>query len=295
MLAYASIHCLPFEVSKRGSEMPYVTTPDGVRLAYEVSGRGTPIVFAHEFSGDLRSWALQVRHFRGKYRCVTFNARGYPPSDVPEEVSSYSQRTSVEDLRTVMRHLKIPKAHIIGCSMGSATTLHFGLVYPRMALSLTAIGAGSGSGHKNRAEQKRAAEANARRYETTSLKDILAGLRKAPNRVRLKEKNPRAWAEFGKRFVEHSNQGCANIQRGIQAVRPPLTSFEREFAAMKVPLHVVVGDEDTGALQTSLFLKRVCPTARLTVMPATGHLVNLEEPEIFNRLTERFLAEVKKR
>ena len=269
--------------------MPYVTTPDGVRLRYEESGRGTPIVFAHEFSGDLRSWQLQTRYFKKKFRCVAFNARGYPPSDVPESVSKYSQPLAVEDIRTVMRHLKIKKAHIVGCSMGSAATLHFGLTYPRMAHSLTVIGAGSGSGHKTRADQKRAAEANARRYESTSLKDILAGLRKAPNRVRLKEKNLRAWKDFGERFLEHSNKGCANIQRGIQGTRPPLRSYEKGFRAMKLPLHVVVGDEDTGALESSLFLKRTCPTAQLTVLPRTGHLVNLEESEIFNRLTERFI------
>ena len=270
--------------------MPYVTTPDGVRLSYEEAGRGTPVIFVHEFSGDLRSWQLQTSHFRKKYRCVAFNARGYPPSDVPESVSSYSQALAVEDIRTVMRHLKIRKAHIVGCSMGSAATLHFGLTYPRMAISLTVVGAGSGSNYKTRAEQKRRSEANADRYESTSLKEILAGLRKAPNRVRLKEKNPRAWKDFGERFLEHSNLGCANIQRGIQAVRPPLRSYESKFRALKVPMHIVVGDEDTGALDSSLFLKRTCPNAQLTVLPATGHLVNLEEPEIFNRLTERFFA-----
>ena len=267
--------------------MPHVES-EGARLYYEEAGRGTPIVFVHEFSGDLWSWEKQIQHFSRRHRCVAFNARGYPPSDVPENVSSYSQALAVEDIRTVMRHLKIRKAHIVGCSMGSAATLHFGLTYPRMAITLTAIGAGSGSNYKTRAEQKSRSEANARRYETTSLEEILAGLRKAPNRVRLKEKNYRAWVDFGKRFLEHSNQGCANIQRGIQGARTPLRNLGREFSTMKVPLHLVVGDEDTGALESSLWLKDVCPEARLTVMPATGHLVNLEEPEIFNRLTEKF-------
>jgi pimeloyl-ACP methyl ester carboxylesterase len=270
--------------------MPYATTPDGVRLFYEATGRGTPIVFVHEFSGDSRSWQLQVRHFRNRYRCIAFNARGYPPSDVPERVSSYTQALAVEDIRTVMRHLKVRKAHIIGCSMGSQATLHFGLTYPRMATTLTVIGAGSGSNHPTRAEQKRVSDANARRYETESLEEILAKLRKAPNRVRLKEKNLKAWEDFGRRFVEHSSLGCANIQRGIQARRPSIRSLEAKFRALKLPLHIVVGDEDSGALDTSLFLHRTCPSAQLTVLPATGHLVNLEEAEIFNRLTDRFLA-----
>ena len=272
--------------------MPYANAADGTRLYYEESGDGVPIVFVHEFSGDLRSWAPQVRYFRRNFRCVAFNARGYPPSDVPERVSKYSQALAVDDLAAVMRHLRVRKAHIVGCSMGSQSTLHFGLTYPAMAMSLTMIGAGSGSNYANREEQKRTAEANARRYEDEGLWAMLQRVRKAPNRVRLKDKNPRAWEDFGRRFMEHSALGCANIQRGIQGRRPPITSLGKQLGALKLPTHMVVGDEDTGAIDPSLFVKRTCPSARLTIVPATGHLVNQEEPELFNKLTERFLEEV---
>jgi len=270
--------------------MPYMTTSDGVRLYYEDKGTGTPIVFVHEFSGDLRSWAPQVKYFSRSYRCIAFNARGYPPSDVPESVSSYSPSRAVEDITDLLRHLKIRKAHIMGCSMGSQSTLHFGLTYPRMAITLTAIGAGSGSNHANKAAQKRAAEENARRYEEDGLAAVLERVRKAPNRVRLKQKDPDAWKDFGRRFLQHSAQGCANVQRGIQAKRAPITSFAREFRALKVPTHLIVGDEDSGAIEPSLFVKRTCAAARLTIAPATGHLVNIEEPELVNRLTETFYA-----
>ncbi len=272
--------------------MPYITTPDGVRLYYEEAGKGTPIVFVHEFSGDLRSWEAQIQFFSRHYRCIAFNARGYPPSDVPERLSSYSTRNAVDDIAHVMRGCKVKRAHIVGCSMGSQSTLHFGLTYPRLAISLTCVGAGSGSNYASRAEQKRAADANAKRYEEDGLEAVLAGLRKASNRVRLKYKNPRAWDEFGKRFLEHSARGSANIQRGIQAVRPPIQSLGAKIRSLMVPIHMVVGDEDAGAIEPSLFVKRTCAVARLSMIPATGHLVNLEEPEVFNRLTEMFFADV---
>src|SRR5687768_16836279 len=125
--------------------MPYAKSDDGVRLYYEEAGRGTPIVFVHEFSGDFRSWEAQVQYFSRRHRCIAFNARGYPPSDVPQRLSKYTVANAIDDIAAVMRHLGIRKAHIVGCSMGSQSTLHFGFTYPRMALSLTAIGAGSGS------------------------------------------------------------------------------------------------------------------------------------------------------
>jgi len=72
--------------------------------------------------------------------------------------------------------------------------------------------------------------------------------------------------------------------------RPTIYRFERQLARMTVPTHVVVGDEDESSLGPGLFLKRVCPAARLTIVPATGHVVNVEEPDFFNRITEDFLT-----
>src|SRR6187551_2468965 len=121
--------------------MPYAIS-NGVRLYYEEAGRGIPIVFVHEFADDLRSWEPQLRYFSRRYRCIAYNARGYPPSDVPNAASKYSQSIATDDIANVMRHLKIRKAHIIGCSMGGYAALHFALRYPRMAISSTVIGAG---------------------------------------------------------------------------------------------------------------------------------------------------------
>jgi pimeloyl-ACP methyl ester carboxylesterase len=68
--------------------MTIARTDDGVDLYYESTGSGTPVVFVHEFAGDMRSWEPQVRHFSRRYQVITFNARGYPPSAVPPEASS---------------------------------------------------------------------------------------------------------------------------------------------------------------------------------------------------------------
>jgi pimeloyl-ACP methyl ester carboxylesterase len=269
--------------------MPYAES-DGARLFYEEAGSGVPIVFVHEFSGDLRSWEAQIQYFSRRYRCIAFNARGYPPSDVPPRVSSYSPDRAVDDVEAIFRHLKLKRAHVVGCSMGAQSTLHFGLTHPKLALTLTAIGAGSGSAG-TRAQVRANAEENAKRYEE-GLEVALERVARAPNRVQLARKNPRAWADFSKRFMEHSGQGCAHTQRGIQARRPSLLSLGRRFAAMKVPTLLIAGDEDPAALEASLFVKFVCPAARLAVAPATGHLVNAEEPELTNRLIEQFYADV---
>mgnify|MGYP003334199392 CR=1 FL=1 len=269
--------------------MPYVNS-NGVKLYYEETGRGTPIVFVHEFSGDLRTWEMQVRHFCRRYRCVAFNARGYPPSDVPARVSMYSHRHATEDIATLMTRLGIKKAHVIGCSMGAYTTLQFGLRYPRRARSLTVIGAGAGADPATHQQFLKASAASAKRFEDEGLAAAMRSYRTAANRIQLGNKDPRAFREFFRRFLEHSARGHANTIRGVQMRRPPLGALAGPLARLTVPTHVVVGDEDETSLDTGIFLKRVCPAVRLTIAPATGHLVSNEEPELFNRISDAFLC-----
>jgi len=269
--------------------MPYANS-SGVKLYYEAAGKGTPIVFVHEFSGDFRSWEAQMRYFSRRYRCIAFNARGYPPSEVPASVSKYSYIAAADDIAGVMRHAGVGQAHVVGCSMGAYATLQFGLRYPRRALSLTAVGAGAGSDPDKRAEFVRASKATARSFLQDGLAPAMKKYRSAPNRIQLENKDPRGFREFFQRFAEHSARGHANTLLGVQMKRPTLYRFERQLARMKVPTHVVVGDEDESSLGPGLFIKRVCPAARLTIVPATGHVVNVEEPDFFNRITEDFLA-----
>ena len=270
--------------------MPYAAS-NGVRLYYEEAGRGNALMFVHESSGDLRTWEAQMRFFSRRYRCIAFNARGYPPSEVPRSPSKYSYRAAVDDIANMMRHLALGRAHVIGCSMGAYATLLFGMRYPRRARSLTAIGAGAGSsdpaGHRKFLATSLAA---AREFEEQGLGPAMKRYRNAPNRIQLENKDPRGFRQFFVRFAEHSPIGHANTLRGVQMRRPPLCSFERSFARMTVPTHLVVGDEAESAIGAGHFLKRACPAARMTMAPASGHLVNVEEPEFFNRVTAEFLA-----
>ena len=269
--------------------MPYATC-NGVKLYYEEAGKGTPIVFLHEFSGDLRSWETQMRHFSRRYRCIAFNARGYPPSEVPPSVAAYSWRIAVDDVARLLDRLGAARAHVIGCSMGGYSTLQFGLTHPRRALSLTAVSAGAGTDPANRARFIRASGETARSFLEEGLAPSMAKYRVAPNRIQLERKDPRAFREFFERFAEHSPLGHANTLRGVQMRRPSFPALRARLARLKVPLHVIAGDEDETTLGPALYLKRCCPSARLSIVPATGHLVNVEEPAYFNRITEDFLA-----
>ena len=156
--------------------MPHLTTDDGVKLYYEETGKGIPVVFIHEFAGDYRSWEQQVRYFGRYYRCIAVNARGYPPSDVPKDGAKYSQERARDDIRAVLDALKIDKAHIVGLSMGGFATLHFGFTYPDRARSLVIAGCGYGAEPDKRAQFAAEAEASAKRFEEQTMAKAAEGL-----------------------------------------------------------------------------------------------------------------------
>jgi pimeloyl-ACP methyl ester carboxylesterase len=270
--------------------MGFAPTDDGVRLYFEEAGSGTPIVFVHEFGGDHRSWEPQLRHFARRHRCVTFGARGYPPSDVPESLEAYSQARAVADIVAVMDHLGIAKAHIVGLSMGGFATVHFGLEHPDRALSLTVAGAGYGAEKQYEDYFRDVSLEVAKQFATRGAKEFARTYSLGASRVQFQNKDPRGWQEFATQLGEHSSLGAANTMRGVQARRPSLYDLEDRLARMTVPTLIVVGDEDDHCLQPGIFLKKTIPAAGLLVLPKTGHTLNLEEPALFNQLVGDFIA-----
>jgi pimeloyl-ACP methyl ester carboxylesterase len=267
-----------------GSISGSATTDDGVRLYFEETGSGVPIVFVHEFAGDHRSWEPQVRILSRWFRCITFNARGYPPSEVPEDAARYSQERARDDIRDVLAHLRIERAHIIGLSMGGFAALHFGLAYPSMARSLLIASCGYGADPNRQAEFKDEMEATAARIERESMAEFAKSYALGPARVQLQNKDPRGWSEFAAQLADHSTRGSALTMRGVQKQRPSLWSLRGAMQNMSVPTLIVAGDEDDPCLEPALMMKRAIATAGLAVIPRTGHAINLEEPDEFNRI-----------
>ena len=273
--------------------MPSVVTADGTELYVEETGRGTPVVFIHEYAGDYRSWEPQMRYLGRQHRCVTYSQRGYPPSGVPSDPARYSQDIARDDVIAVMDALGIGKAHVVGHSMGAYTALHVGIRYPQRCLSVTAAGCGWGStaDAAKRDAMKALAAETGRMFVDEGIASAAAKYADAPMRQSFKNKNPRGWAEFARMLAEHSAEGHAHTMLNLQLKRPTLWEMETQLKKFSVPLLVIVGDEDDLCLDGSVFLKRTVPTAALLVLPRAGHTINSEEPAAVNAaLAELFAA-----
>jgi pimeloyl-ACP methyl ester carboxylesterase len=265
-------------------------TEDGVRLYYEEAGSGKPLIFVHEFAGDHRSWEPQMRHFGQRYRSIAFNARGYPPSDVPGSPASYSQSRAADDIASLLDHLSIDRAHVVGLSMGGFAALHFGFRHATRALSLCVAGCGYGAEPEQRERFRDEAATIAQFITSAGMPAFADKYAHGPTRVQFENKDPRGHAEFKRMLSEHSGLGSANTQLGVQRERPSLYDLVEDMKRLTVPTLILTGDEDWPCLNPSILLKRNIPSAALAVMPTCGHTINLEAPDEFNRIVGDFLA-----
>ncbi len=262
----------------------------GVNIYYEVTGDGFPLVWSHEFAGCYESWDPQVKFFSRRYQVITYAARGYPPSDVPTDPEAYSQEHAVEDLYLLLRHLGIQQAHLGGLSMGGSVVLNFGIAHPQMARALIVASAGSGSHDPE--EFRREGQELSDQLLSQGMAVVADEYARESTRVQFLRKDPKGWEEFRKALAAHSAMGSALTYRGFQLRRPTIYALEDKLRQLRVPTLVFIGDEDEPCVEPAIYMKRHIPGAGLAVLPQSGHAINLEEPDLFNRTVLDFLTAV---
>ena len=263
---------------------------NGVDLYWEETGQGTPLVWVHEYGGDLRSWEQQVRYFSRRYRVVTYNQRGYPPSTVPRAARDYSQDLLVGDLHQLLMQLGLGPVHLGGCSMGANVARDFAIAHERMTRSLILVGAGAGA--IDREQFLQAQEATAAGLEREGIAARVHAFESVLTRASFKAKDPRGFAEFLRHAGEHDLQACAHLAREVMAKRKTVFELEAELKALRVPTLIMAGDRDVPCVEPSLLMRGWMAYAGLVLFPACGHTPNIEEPGLFNLHVAEFLAAV---
>lgn len=254
-------------------------------------GSGTPVLFLHEYAGDHRSWAGQIKALSAEHRCLAVSARGYPPSDCPGSSDAYTQGAMNGDALAVLDAAGVDKAHIVGLSMGAFTALQLAQFHSGRVLSVTAAAGGSGSAEEQLAREGFVTEALGLAAMMEKTKSVPAeAMCKGPTRIQLRSKNELAWQMSVDHLASHPWQPAAHMLRGVQVGRPSLRDQEHTLRAVSIPVQLMVGDEDTSCLNVNIWLKQIMACARLMVFPASGHALNLEEPDLFTSSLSSFLA-----
>ncbi len=261
---------------------------NGVRLYYEVTGKGRPVVFVHGFGCGIRSWDPQVSALARTSRVIAYDVRGHGLSDAPSEAAAYSQATSVEDLRQLLEILRIRRTAVVGLSMGGNIALNFALAHPTLVSALIVADTGAGSDdHGEWVATTRAFAAALDAGGTEAFADMAMA---SPLFAAYCAKGPAAQRFIRSCLMTHRARGVAHTAREVLAKRPRIYALEAQLAKLRVPTLLIVGDGDDPCLKIHDFMARTIPGARAIVLRGTGHLSNLESPAAFNAALGRFLA-----
>jgi len=268
---------------------------NGASLYYEDTGQGPAIVFLHEYADDLRSWKSQVGFFSAFYRCLAFNARGYPPSTIPTRPELYGQEIAVNDIETVLAAAGIDQTYLIGLSMGAASALQFALRNPDRVLGLVAASGGAGADTSTRTGFLKSIGETTNLLRIHGMKAVVDKYTRTPNRSTLLQKNTAAWKYFQDRFLTLDATGAAFTLENIQGKRTSLFDEEASLRVLKVPTLLAMGDQDDSILKINVFLKSTIQDSQLWISPNTGHAINLEEPDDFNTNILRFFRHIERK
>lgn len=256
----------------------------GAPLYYEVAGQGHPLLLIHAGIADSRMWDQQFETFARQYRVIRFDLRGYGQSTVP--AGAFANH---EDPAALLAFLGIEKAHVVAVSFGGKVALDFALTYPEKVASLVLVAPNVG-GDKPSAEVQ---QFNREEEALLEQGDLAAAT----------ELNVRTWVVGPMRTPEQVDpavrQRVYEMQYHAFTVPIPDTTEENSLeppaitrlAEIRVPTLLIIGDYDLPTKQRQVErLAEEIPQAQLVVIPGAAHMVNMEQPEEFNRVVLDFLA-----
>src|SRR5579863_5942449 len=248
---------------------------NGIELYYEVHGEGPALVLAHGGGGSHLSWWQNVPVLARRFRCVTFDHRGFGASrDLSD---GPGPNAFVEDLRQLLDHLGIQRAALAGQSMGGWTVLGFAAAWPDRVSALTLCDTHAGMDDPDVVR------------EQAKLRDLKGGLANILTRAYA--------ADFPTRdpvrcFLYQQISGLnTHVPGNLLSVLLKLKNRVEPIVDWRIPTMLLVGEEDALAPVPvmEMMAKRI-PQARFVKVPGAGHSAYFEKPADFNRIMVEFLS-----
>jgi len=271
--------------------MPYARTDDRVRIYYEEHGAGTPLVLAYGIGGNVKMWDVNVPGLARRHRLVLWEPRGHARSDSPEDPAKYSFRRWALDLKAVLDHLGLRRAHVGGLSLGAGIATRFALAFPGRVRSLVVTNSSSASGLPL-SWQNLVMRARSIKITLTQGMDAMAEFAMAenPNVSERLALDPGAKAEFYEEYRQLTPIGYANALRALLA----MDHITDQLPRLRMPVLLIGGDRDP-SLGPMKVIHRKIRGSKLVVLSPASHFANRDQPDAWNRLVLDFLARVEKK
>jgi len=245
---------------------------NGVKIHYEVHGKGPTLLLSHGYSSTSRMWDGQIAALKDRYQVVVWDFRGHGESDYPKDAAQYSEELTVGDMQALLDLVGAKKAIVAGLSLGGYMSLAYHASHPERVRALMLFDTGPGfKKDEARAKWNESARARAARFDAEGLNAL-----NQSDEVKL---------------TRHRDaSGLAGAARGMLAQKNDrvIQSLDK----VSVPTLVLVGANDTNFLAATDYMAAKIKGSTKAVIPDAGHAANLHQPALFNQAVEAFLAKL---
>ncbi|MGH7856094.1 MAG: alpha/beta fold hydrolase, partial [Candidatus Binatia bacterium] len=236
-------------------------------LEVEITGEGPPdFVCLHGLADTRRIWDRIVPGLSARGRVVTVDQRAHGSSGAPP--GPYRRQDLADDVRALLDRLAVPRAILVGHSMGGIVAMTTALACPERVAALVLLGTASECNERASRWYERIARSAEERG--------LDGLREA------------IFGPASRRTIDGDAQGIAHVTRCLRSLHDdPLTP---RLAEVRGPVLLLVGSKDPMGAGASSILARAFPNASLEIVPERGHWLHVEAPETVLEAVDRFLS-----
>ncbi|PGL88003.1 2-succinyl-6-hydroxy-2,4-cyclohexadiene-1-carboxylate synthase [Bacillus sp. AFS054943] len=263
-------------------------TLQGVSYEYEVVGSGEPLLLLHGFTGSMETWRSFVPSWSEQFQIILVDLVGHGRTESPEDVTHYGIRNVALQMKELLDHLHIEKAHILGYSMGGRLAITMACLYPEYVRSLILENCTAGlESEEDRKERREKDERLAHKIEREGIESFVSMWENIPLFETQKRLAQNVQEAVRKERLANNPKGLANSLRGMGTGAQP--SWWNELESFKMPVLLLNGEYDEKFFRILKNIKKYVSDAKFVKIDGAGHAIHVEQPEKFDTIVKGFL------
>lgn len=262
------IGCSPQTTSSRRTDS--VSGPAGKIHVDDGGEGGLPVLFVHSYAGNTTHWASQLAHLRSSRRAIAMDLRGHGQSAAPAS-GDYEVTSLADDIAAVVRALDLERFVLVGHSMGGAASLAYAGAHPDQVAGLVLVGTPGKSPPEMATQVMSSLENDYEKTMEAFWSDLLA------------KAQPDVAAQLQRERLDVPREASLKIIRAIFEFDP-----SPALNAYRGPMLIIDEEQEDfpGALH------HLAPDAPHKVIMGASHWVQMDKPEEFNEILDKFLDTV---
>lgn len=260
---------------------------DYAHYHYEVAGDGPPLLLLHGFTGSAASWQPQVIAFQSQFTVITIDLLGHGQTRTSDDHSRYRMELAGRDIAAFIDSVCHEPIHLLGYSMGGRLALYLALYHSHLIENLVLESASPGLATSQEREARTLADNSlADNIEQQGMEWFAHYWGELALFQSLKRLPSDQQALLHQQRLQNNPTGLAASLRGMGTGVQP--SLWEQLPNLPMPTLCLAGEGDSKFVAIATQMSQTIPNARLQIIPQAGHLIHLEQPDLFHQAILNF-------